>query len=106
MRGSVCDCYWQGAILGECWKARNTSAPSRSGNRLGGVALVAGQEVFGDDLAGGIGAAAAAAPDRQLALNLEERAGTMIHGFADLAITHCMADAYVHLKPLIPTPLL
>jgi hypothetical protein len=52
--------------------------------------------VLGDDLAGGIGATTAAAPDGQLALNLEQRARTVIHGFPDLAVTYCMANAHVH----------
>lgn len=54
--------------------------------------------MFGDDLAGGVFAAAAAAPDGKLALNFEQRARTVIHSLTDLAITHCVADAHVHFK--------
>jgi hypothetical protein len=64
-----------------------------------GVALRAGQQVFGDDLPSGVFAASAAAADGQLALHIEQRAGALIDRFADLTIAHCMADAYVHVSP-------
>jgi hypothetical protein len=65
----------RGAILGECWEARNTRASRGDGSaayyKLGSVALSAGEKMLGDDLAGGVGAATAAAPDGKLALNFE-----------------------------------
>jgi hypothetical protein len=73
----------------------------RRGARSGSVALRAILELFGDDLARGVFTPAAAGTDRELALHFKQRASTVIHGVADLTITHCIADAYVHLKPLI-----
>ena len=56
-------------------------------------------EMFGDDLAGGVFAAAAAAPDRKLALHLEQGPRAMIDGIANLTVTYCVADAHVHVSP-------
>lgn len=41
-------------------------------------------------------ASAAAAGDRQAHLDLEQRAGALVHGFADLAVADGMAKANVH----------
>jgi hypothetical protein len=87
------------ALSGACFRMRTTDS-SRCRNLSRGVALRAGQQVFGDDLPRGVFAAAAAAADGQLALHIEKRAGAMIDRFADLTIADCMADAYVHVGPL------
>ena len=63
------------------------------------VALRSGLKVLGDDFIGRVLAAATAATDRKLALHLEQRARATINGIADLAVTHCVADAYVHVGP-------
>ena len=63
------------------------------------VALRSGLKVLGDDFMGRVLAAATAATDRKLALHLEQRARTTINGIANLAVTHCVADAYVHVGP-------
>ena len=62
----------------------------------GGGALSPTLEMFGDDLAGGVFAAAAAAPDGKLALHLEQGPGATIYGLTNLTVTHCVADAHVH----------
>lgn len=56
----------------------------------------AGDEMFVDDLFRSFLAAATATADGQTTLHLEERAGTTIHAFADLAIGHGMANTDVH----------
>jgi hypothetical protein len=66
---------------------------------LRGRALGARLQVLGDDLAGGIFAAATAGADRKLALHLEQGAGPVIDGIANLTVTYCVADANVHLSP-------
>jgi hypothetical protein len=73
--------------------------PLKRGGSSGSFALRASQELFGDDLAGRILAAATAASDGKLALHLEQSAGALIDDLADLAVTHCVADAYVHVAP-------
>lgn len=52
-----------------------------------------------NDGAGGIDATAAAAPDRQLHLNLAQGARALINSAADLAIRDSVADADVHGEP-------
>jgi hypothetical protein len=66
----------------------------------GSVALCAILKLLGNDFAGGVFATAAAGSDRKLALHFKQGARTVIHGIADLTITHCVADADVHLQPL------
>ena len=56
-------------------------------------------EMFGDDFAGGVFAAAAAAPDGKLALHFEQGARAMIDGIANLTVTYCVANAHVHVSP-------
>jgi hypothetical protein len=70
--------------------------PSRSGS----VALRPILELLGNDFGGHVFATAAASAHRKLALHFKQGASTVIHGVADLTITHCMANAYVHLQPL------
>src|SRR5580704_554395 len=65
----------------------------------GGGALSPILEMFGDDFAGGVFAAAAAAPDGKLALHFEQGARAMIDGIANLTVTDCVADAHVHGSP-------
>jgi hypothetical protein len=55
--------------------------------------------MVGDDLAGGVFAATAAAPDRKLALHFEQGPRAMIDGIANLTVTYCVADAHVHVSP-------
>jgi hypothetical protein len=55
--------------------------------------------VLRHDLAGGVFAAAAAAADGKLALHFEQGARAVIDGIANLAVTHCVADANVHGGP-------
>jgi hypothetical protein len=63
------------------------------------------QEVFGNDLARGVFAPAAATSDGQLALHFEQRARAVIDGIANLTVTYCVADANVHVSPSsIPRP--
>jgi hypothetical protein len=57
--------------------------------------------MLGNDLAGGILAAAAATADGELALHFEQRARAVVDGFANLAVTYRVADAYIHVGPLI-----
>ena len=71
----------------------------RRGLLSGGGALSPTLEMLGDDLAGGVFAAAAAAPDGKLALHFEQGARAMIDGIANLTVTYCVADAYVHGSP-------
>jgi hypothetical protein len=68
--------------------------------RSGSVTLRAILKLLGNDFAGGVFATAAAGADRKLALHFKQGAGTEVHGVADLTITHCVADADVHLQPL------
>ncbi len=86
--------------------ASNTAADARirCGKAVsGGGALRAKLQLFRDNLAGGILAAAAAAADRKLTLNFEQGAGAVVDGLANLTITYCMADANVHLSPSLIT---
>jgi hypothetical protein len=64
--------------------------------RLGGVLAGAATQMLVDDAAGRFFAATAAACDRQAALNLIERRGTVIDGFADRSVSHGVADTDVH----------
>ena len=68
--------------------------------RSGSVALRAILKLLGNDFAGGVFTTAAAGADRKLALHFKQGAGTVVHGVADLTITHCVADADVHPQPL------
>jgi hypothetical protein len=68
--------------------------------RLGGVLAVAATEVLVDDATSGFFTAAAAAGDRQPALNLVKRRGPTIDGLADRTVSHGIADADVHEEPL------
>jgi hypothetical protein len=61
-------------------------------------ALCARQEVLGDDLTGGIFAAATASANGKLALHFEQGARAVVHGIANLTVTYCVADADVHLS--------
>jgi hypothetical protein len=65
-----------------------------------GVALRAGPDLLGYDLAGGVFAPATASADGKLALHFEQGARAAVHGLANLSITYCIADADVH--PLDP----
>ena len=71
----------------------------RRGLLSGGGALSPTLEMLGDDLAGGVFAAAAAAADGKLALHFEQGARAMVDGIADLTVTYCVADAHVHGSP-------
>jgi hypothetical protein len=73
--------------------------------KSGGVSLRAILELLGDHLAGGIFAPTTASPDGKLALHFKQRASPVVDGVADLTITDCVADAYVHLQPLTPPSL-
>lgn len=72
--------------------------------RSGGVALSPILKLLGNDLTGGVFTTAAAGADGELALHFKQRAGPVIHGIADLTITHSIADAHVHPQPLAPEP--
>jgi len=52
-----------------------------------------------DDLLGGVLATAAAHSHRELGLNFEKRAGTVLYDFANLTISHTLANAHVHIAP-------
>ena len=56
-------------------------------------------QLFRDNLAGGVLAAATAAPDRKLALHLKQGARAAVDGLANLTITYGVADANVHVSP-------
>jgi hypothetical protein len=60
--------------------------------------------MLGDDLACSIFTAAATAANRKLALHFEQGARTVVNGIADLAITHRVTDANVHLSPSFQPP--
>lgn len=65
----------------------------------GSLALRAGLEVLGDDLVSSVLATSTAAADRKLALHFEQGPRALVDALADLAVTHCVADANVHLVP-------
>jgi hypothetical protein len=80
-----------------CGAARRYATERR--RTLRGGALCARQEVLGDDLAGGIFAAATASANGKLALHFEQGARAVVNGITNLTVTYCVADAYVHLGP-------
>jgi hypothetical protein len=75
----------------------SASATGRREKESGSLALRAGLDVLGHDLACGVLASTATASDRKLALHFEQGPGALVDALANLAVTHCVADAHVHI---------